>query len=273
MKRWKVRTAETSSASVPVGFAVRVVAAIGTPELARGLLEAMQRLMPASHCTVFALEGDGRVSAVSTASAHGVVAAITATEYYRNGFDLIDSNMVWLARKQTPRRSQTWLSHQCAEEVADPNYRRVCYGEPGIRERTSVLLLLDDGRRIAVSFYRNLAFAPFGPQDFDTIAACAPLLQEAVIAHVRQVGQHSAGAGLRQKILSSLPSRERQVITHVLAGRTTREAAEILRLAPTTVLTYRYRAFAKLGVRTQRELFAMLDRLPANVAPAGRVAD
>jgi DNA-binding CsgD family transcriptional regulator len=46
-------------------------------------------------------------------------------------------------------------------------------------------------------------------------------------------------------------------LAHVLAGRTTRETAELLQLAPTTVLTYRYRAFAKLGVRTHRELLGL----------------
>lgn len=262
MKRWKIHSVVST---IPVAFASGVVAGIGTPGLAQCFLAAMQKLLPASHCTVFALEADGQVSAVSTASAYGIMATATAVEYVRRGFDRQDSNMMWLGRKKTPKRSQTWLSHQRAEEVADLEYRRVCYGEPGIRERTSILLLLSDGRRIAISFYRNLAFAPFDEADFETIAACAPLLQEAVIAHTRLVTHDFAGAALHQKILSLLPNRERQVMSHVLAGRTTQEVAKILRLSPTTVLTYRYRAFGKLGVRTQRELLAMLNRLPANL--------
>ncbi len=258
MKRWKILG---SDAAIPLSFATGVVAGIGTAHLAAFFLEAMQQLLPASHCTVFALEEDGRVSSMSTASAHGESATITAVEYLRHGFDRQDSNMVWLRRKHTPKRSQTWLSHQRAEEVPNTHYRDVCYDQPGIRERTSVLLLLDDGRRIAVSFYRNLAFAPFDASDFATIGACAPLLREAVIAHVRLVQRDPAGTSLHQKILSLLADRERQVVTHVLAGRTTREIGEILQLAQTTVLTYRYRALNKLGVKNQRELLAMLDKL------------
>lgn len=131
MKIWKLKP---GNASVPLGFVTGVIAGIGTAELAQDFLGAMQRVLPASHCTVFALEGDGRVSALSTASAHGAIATITATEYFRYGFDQLDSNMVWLSRKKTPVRSQTWMSHQRAEEVMDSHYRDVCYGQTGIRD-------------------------------------------------------------------------------------------------------------------------------------------
>lgn len=266
MKRWKVVPV---SDTVPSAFAVRAIAGIGTPSLAGSFLSAMQELLPASHCTVFALEANGRVAAVSTASAHGEVAAVTAVEYYRNRFDLQDSNMVWMARKKAPVRPQTWLSHQYAEDVRDPHYRDVCYTQPGIRERTSVLLLNPDGGRIAVSFYRNLAYKPFDERDFHIITTCAPVLQAAVTAHVRATSEPTAGDTLHHKVLSLLANRERQVVAHLLAGKTSRETAELLGLRLTTVLTYRYRAFAKLGVRTQRELLAALDSLPLNVTGRG----
>lgn len=262
MRRWKVKSIPCD---IPSSFVMRVISGVGTPHLAQELLAAAQQFLPASHCTVFALEASGRVAALSTASAHGAVASITAVEYHQHRFDTIDSNMVWLARKKTPVRAQTWMSHQFAEDVADPHYRDLCYTKPGIRERTSILLLSNDGRRIAVSFYRNLAFEPFGTSDFEILARCAPVLHEAVMAHIRKTLRSVASDTLHQKILTQLAHRERQVITCVLAGNTTNEMAERLGISARTVLTYRYRAFAKLGVRTQRELLAMLDSLPANL--------
>ena len=65
---------------------------------------------------------------------------------------------------------------------------------------------------------------------------------------------------LHEKILLDLPHRERQVMSLILDGRTTKAAADLLRLSMTTVLTYRYRAFAKLGIRTHRELLALVHR-------------
>ena len=267
MKRWKIPPAD---GSVPLSFARHVVSGIGGTELAKHFLEAIQGLLPATYCTVFALEADGRVSAVSTASAYGEMATMTAIEYMRLGFDRKDSNMVWLAGKKTPQQSQMWLSHQHEEEVADAEYRRVCYGDPGIRERTSVLLLLTDGRRIAISYYRSWTLAPFTVEEFDQIGQCAPLLMEAVKAHIRQLLRETPSIVLRERIRALLPHRERQVITHILAGRTTKESAAILELSSNTVLTYRYRAFTRLGIRTQRELLALLEHTPASI---GRVRE
>jgi DNA-binding CsgD family transcriptional regulator len=259
MRRWKIKQ---EPGMIDATFVTDVIAGIGTDALAARFLAAMQRKLSASHCTVFALEASGRVHAISTASAYGVVASITAEEYHRHRFDALDNNMVWMARKRTPLRAQTWMSHQFAEDVRDQHYRDLCYTQPGIRERTSVLLLSPEGLRIAVSFYRNLAYAPFNSEEFATIAHCAPVLHEAVMAHARKTSPALARDSLHQQVLTLLASRERQVMTYVLAGKTTREIAELLDVSPTTVLTYRYRAFAKLGVRSQRDLMAILNRVP-----------
>jgi DNA-binding CsgD family transcriptional regulator len=262
MRHWKIKPAHDS---VPIDFATRVIAGIGTDRLAQCMLDAVRQLLPASHCTVFALEANGRVSALSTASMHGAITTITAVEYYRHRFDLLDSNMTFLARKRVPARPMLWLSHQFAEDVKEPRYRELCYTQPGIRERASILLLDADGLRATVSVYRNLAFDPFGDEDFATLSRCAPLLYEAVVAHIRKSSRAVVSDALHHKMLTHLAHRERQVIAYVLAGKTTKEMAAQLELSETTVLTYRYRAFAKLGIRTQRELLTVLDQLPANL--------
>ena len=168
--------------------------------------------------------------------------------------------MIWMARKKTPRRSQAWIGHQTADEVANPAYRRRCYGDTSIRERVSVLLLLDSGQRVAVSFYRNLGLEPYAAADLAWLSACAPILMAALVAHLRKVPGARPAAPLRERLLADLPRRQREVMAHVLEGRTTREVAALLRLSPTTILTYRYRAFATLGIRTQRELLALAHR-------------
>lgn len=260
MRLWRI---DPPRADVPVQFVTDVIAGIGTENLAGHLLMAMQRLLAVSHCTVFALQANGCVQTISAASDYGVVASITASQYLQERFDLLDSNMIWMSRKKTPAGAQTWMRHQFAEDVPDLHYRALCYDQPGIRERTSILLLGSDGLRIAVSFYRNLSYVPFEGSDFDMMMRCAPIVHEAVTAHIRKASRTLVAETPHQKLLSSLAGRERQVLVHVLAGKTTREVAELLDLAPTTVLTYRYRAFTKLGIRTFRDLTALLDRLAA----------
>lgn len=55
-----------------------------------------------------------------------------------------------------------------------------------------------------------------------------------------------------------LSRRETEVVAGVLNGRTLPELADELRIAYTSVLTYQRRAFVKLGVSTQKELFRLV---------------
>ena len=57
--------------------------------------------------------------------------------------------------------------------------------------------------------------------------------------------------------LSELSDREMQVVAGVLDGRTLRRIADDLHIAYTSVLTYQHRAFVKLGVSTQKDLFRL----------------
>lgn len=255
MKRRRICPApDALDASVAVG----IVAGIGTPHLADGFLAAMQRVLPLTFCTVFALGANGRVVTVSTASNYGDAALQTSERYIENRFDLLDPNMVWLSARTRPKQPQLWLSHQHADEVADPAYRAACYGEVGIRERVSVLLLLPAGQRAAISFYRSLALPEFAEEDFALVARHGALLAEATAAHSRGlVGTataHAAGAVPIDARLLALSVREREVIGHLLAGRTAKETAREIGVELSTVRTHQYRAFRRLGIRTLKQL-------------------
>ena len=253
MKRWRLPAAPeaTLSASV-VGD---VLAGVGTPHLAASYLAAMQRVMPVTFCTVFAVGASGRIETVSAASSYGSTAERTAERYVAQRFDLLDPNMAWLAARKLPRRAQLWLGHQLGDEVADPAYRAACYGDVGIRERASVLLLLPTGQRVAVSFYRSLAQPEFGAGDFAVIERHATLLADTTTAHGRSaVAAREATAPALASRLLTLSLREREVIGHLMAGRTAKEAAREIGVELTTVRTHQYRAFRRLGIRSQKEL-------------------
>ncbi len=242
-------------------LAMDLMAAIGSDDFADRLICAVRPALPANHCTVFALQDNGRVQVVSTASVIGDAASDTARAYARMGFDRQDSNMAWLAARKTARQIQYWLGHQFADEVANEHYRRVCYGENGIRERLSLLVLYPDGYRVAISFYRNHSFADFAESDLAWLRGVSRLIAAAVRQHVHQ--RHgSTGARVTAAVpvqrMAQLPRREREMLAHILDGCTTREAAERMGVAHTTALTYRYRAFAHLDVRNQRELLSKL---------------
>jgi len=258
-----IRCADDASGA-EARLAMPLMQAIGAEDFAARLLAAVQPALPASHCTVFALRSDGRVEAISSASAVGEVATITAIEYMRMGFDQQDSNMVWLARRKPARSRQFWTGHQFAEDVANEAYRRLCYGETGIRERLSLLSMFPDGYRVAVSLYRNHSYPDYAPPDFDWLAGHAGLIVTAVMRHVQVTHTPRVQDPLQRQLMATLSGRERELIAHVLAGMTTKEAARHMGVSLTTALTYRYRAFQHLGIRSQRELVVLL----GNASPA-----
>lgn len=255
MKRWRIHPPndQVIAASV-VGS---VLAGIGTAHFAASCLAAMHQVLPVTFCTVFAIDAVGRIETVSAASSYGSTAERTAERYVAQRFDLLDPHMVWLAGRKLPKRSrQLWLGHHRGDELADAAYRAACYGDVGIRERASVLLLSPTGQRAALSFYRSLAQPEFGAQDFHLIEVHAPLLAEATAAHGRSaVVAHEAAVppALASRLLA-LSLREREVIGQLLAGRTAKEAARALGVELTTVRTHQYRAFRRLGIRSQKEL-------------------
>jgi hypothetical protein len=193
MKPQKLRHVEPSAEAE---LAAALMAAIGSGDFAARLLGAVESSLPASHCTVFALRSSGRVEAISSASAIGEVATLTAVEYMRMGFDQQDSNMVWLAKRKPDKRAQMWIGHQFAEEVANEAYRLLCYGETGIRERLSLLVVFPDGYRFAVSLYRNFSYPDFGEHDFSWIAGHSSLLSAAVMRHIQIAGRPVSGGPL-----------------------------------------------------------------------------
>ncbi|MDM0000005.1 helix-turn-helix transcriptional regulator [Variovorax sp. J22P240] len=234
-----------------------VLAGIGTSHLAASYLAAMHCVLPVTFCTVFAVSATGRIETVSAASAYGNTAERTAERYVAQRFDLLDPNMAWLAARKLPKRAQLWLGHQHAEEVADPAYRAACYGDVGIRERASVLVLLPTGQRAAVSFYRSLAQPDFDSTDFRLLETHAALLADATAAHGRIAfaAREAVEPSLASRLLG-LSLREREVIGHLLAGKTAKEAAREIGVELTTVRTHQYRAFRRLGIRTVKELLS-----------------
>jgi DNA-binding NarL/FixJ family response regulator len=61
----------------------------------------------------------------------------------------------------------------------------------------------------------------------------------------------------RAALIATLTDREREVVTHVAAGRTNEEIARELFLSPTTAKTHVSRAMTKLGARDRAQVVVM----------------
>jgi DNA-binding CsgD family transcriptional regulator len=144
-------------------------------------------------------------------------------------------------------------------ELPDSRWRDR-YDAVGLDERVSLLVALDDGWAF-MNAYRppncgvsmEGAIRAFGEQ--------APVLAAAVRRHLELAkpmsSPEAAGAALQGTPLSA---REQQVVDAILAGASTKVCARRLGLSPTSVATYRQRAFEKLGIHRQVQLFQLMTR-------------
>lgn len=79
---------------------------------------------------------------------------------------------------------------------------------------------------------------------------------------VREVQQAVQAEGkLELPGLARLSTRELEIVKHLLDGKRSKEIALLLDISEKTICTHRCRAFRKLGLRSDRELFRMAAEL------------
>jgi DNA-binding CsgD family transcriptional regulator len=129
-------------------------------------------------------------------------------------------------------------------------------------DRLSLLLQPADQIWLSINLYRDSMHANFQQQEIALVEAMAPLIGHAAKHHYALHGQSQLGipqlmlARLRT-LCPSLAKRELDVVRGVLEGYTSAEIADILGIKPASVITYQKRAYQRLGVSSQRQLFAL----------------
>ena len=256
-------------AALDASLVVAVVSGIGTARLADRVLDGMQHLVPLAHCTVFAVNARLQAHVVSVASAYGDTAQKTAERFLGSGYDRLDPNIRWLTARRMVTKPSIRLSQHRADQIPDPAHRQACYGDTGIHGRVSLLIQAPEYRAV-LSLYRSHAQGDFTSAHVSVIQTHAAFLMEALSAHIRATDAAQVQDAALERHLGALTLREREVIQQILRGRTTKQTARDMGLATATVNTYRYRAFRRLNIHREKELFALLGPADQRNASRGR---
>lgn len=227
-----------------------VIDAIGRPDFARAGLAALNGCMLAGWWSIYRLYDDAPPRLHGNAS-QGVPDGTEASwRVYRASLYPFDDTFARVRDQLDGDRVA--MMHLHADEVP-ARHRDAIYRRHGILERLSVASRApDDGGLLAVNLYRHETQRPFRDDDIDQLGALSRPLLACVQRHVAV-----AAAPARRDPLATLPPRERQVCERLLKGWTHDGIAADLGLAPTTVKTYRDRAFDRLGIHHRNELFAL----------------
>ncbi len=158
-------------------------------------------------------------------------------------------------RLQSPvLRQQFWA------EIPASEYRSVCYETPGVVDRVSMLGRAGH-RQILLNTYRRASRGPFSVAELERLADSADVMTALVGKHLAlsQTQQQPDVEAIQERLADSFPSlspRERQVCAAILTGLSVKEIARLHELELSSVITYKRRAYGKLGVTGRRGLCA-----------------
>lgn len=164
-------------------------------------------------------------------------------------------------RVETARRPGSVLLCQTAADIVDPAYRQACYEDVSTRQRFAIYRSLGSLGALLLGFYRNDALAELGRTELHYLEAISEWLAEAVERHWRlgpATGIRWRAALAAVEVAQALSQRESQVLVAIAEGVTLPSIATRLGVEESSVVTYRNRAFRKLGIRSRHELYARL---------------
>lgn len=236
--------------------------------VAEGLLRLVGAQVPLAQCTIFAFEAGRQPSIVAVGDRSRTQELPDIAEAYVDRFYRLDDSATVMAsefiaaQKEGSETPRIVLHRQCARDIAHEAYRRICYSQPQVAERLSVMALFEGRRWLSVNFYRGEEHGLFDEAALDTVEAFAPLIVHAVrLHHTGQAIHQNLADLLLARLIRRFPmltQRDGDVVTALLDGLSTQAMAERLGLTLGSAQTYQKRVLRKLGVAGQRELLGLL---------------
>lgn len=248
----------TPGAQAPDAFAP-AVAALGSAAFAAELLAALNRIVPVDHLSLMRFEDRVRAPVIESAVWRGGEHVAQVQRAYLGGLYRHDPNLRFAGAGPAVLRLHR-------DELRDAAYRETCYVQAGLLERLTVAQS-EAGRLVVLNLYRRVASGAFTSPETRLVEALARFLAALALKHVGMLGmllrsrdradRVAALAARLHALDGRLTRRELDVLARILSGLTSEGIALDLRVSVNTVLTYRKRAYGRLGVSSQAELFAL----------------
>lgn len=265
MRHWVLDTPKPLG-EISRARAAALLTAIGQSDsriLASEILAVVDSVLPALQCTVFAHESGAQPRVLSVGDRRGGLLLKYVADLYARHFYPFDGNRVVLT--EAPGRTSVGdivLHHQARHEIVHAGYRLACYDQPGVGDRLSLLQRTADGIWLSVNLYKGTGQGAFTEPEIATVQSLAPIVAQAARLHYTLLGQRQQGAPQLMlarigKHCPGLSKRELDVLRGVLEGGTAAEIAETIGVKPSSVVTYQKRAYRRLGISSQRELFLL----------------
>ncbi|MGH8236323.1 MAG: helix-turn-helix transcriptional regulator [Steroidobacteraceae bacterium] len=234
-----------------------LVGALGQGFFANAFLSECTRLSGADQIAVFGIRG-GSVECLSAYRRAGQHQAFALCRRYLRQFIDRDAFLDTSLRGGSPFATAVV---SCAD-ISDLAYRRTLFQDVGLEGKIAALSCGTDAH-----FYLNLYYGDLGSEAFHrglaSMRRIGPLLLELLRKHRLLIASPWSAADGRAFVerylrdrFRCLSTREVQVCARILCGQGSATIATGLGVSLPTVKTFRMRAYAKLSISSQNELFA-----------------
>ncbi|BEP38584.1 hypothetical protein GmRootV59_53350 (plasmid) [Variovorax sp. V59] len=253
------------SAAQLTSLLARPILALGQPSFGPALLGVVGDAFRADLLSAFSLDEVGRphYRFATAVTELGNAFAERAGVRYESDYWSSDPGLGGLVRAQRETPG-TVVSQQAWSHIPPTWYRAVCYEQPQLVDRVSVLADVA-GRRLLLSAYRRAVHGPFSDEEIRGFAANADILVALVGKHVEMADEPGRNPGAQEDSLDerlaarfpALSTRERQVCAGIVGGLSAKEIARTYGIEPSSVVTYKKRALDKIEVPNGHALVAL----------------
>ena len=244
-----------------VSWLAEPIAAICDPRFATVMLKAVNRVIEVDHCALIRVAGTAISQVFTNDSLNEHPELSKAAIAYIDRFYRYDPNLRFVA-DAAKLRGKVLVRSVKPADIRQRAYRKL-YEDSGIAHRVSLLTGTTGQALVALNLYRVRESGEFSDAEIARIKAVALPLAAIARRHVELLVQTASSTDAwRQRlkvVRHDLSFRELEVAAGMLAGKTLREIAASLGVAHSTAITYRERAYRRLGVqnlKALRQLFA-----------------
>lgn len=253
------------SLTIHVDELSEIVGALGTASYGDVCMRIIERAVDAEHWALFRHSGSNSIGCVAKGSISRAAVAKANITRFLEGLYRVDPVMLALRKRSLKAPILTNLQ---IEDIKDSRYRE-CFELAHARERLSYISTYDD-ETYFVNAYRGANGNSYSPSEMRHFALLARFIVFTTSKHEALLAAASAidiPLDLERidrvltRLSDRLSKREREVCSLAAVGDTIEQTALALAIRTTSVITYRQRAYKKLGINRQRELIAMISTL------------
>lgn len=260
-----------------------MVRALRTPHYAQSLVDALGRLVAFDFSVMFAYRGDERP--IDLYDNFGLERREVFITLYQEGPYLLDP--FFQASRDRVSAGLYRIRNLAPDRFYQSEYFRSYYIKTGLSEEIGFVIPLPDDVRAVISLMRAGHRQVFSEKEMTRLRAVEPLVRATAEQHWGDLAKRfpHGRAEPEQRTLeraldetfrnfgrSLLSPREREVVGLVLRGHSSDSISKVLGITAGTVKVHRKNIYAKLGIASQSELFAIfLKTLSKAKAPVARV--